>query len=114
MTTFHRYIKLSLILAPFKDCKTHPGHFEYEATETTTIHGLKCLVSEHLNESIASVALFKDHSCCEESFLDPKWCLSHCEIRGGPKDSPCAAQVFYDYFPPLTGCPILMDDSHYP
>ncbi len=109
-----RYIKLKMMLAPFKENKYYPGHFEHEVTETTTIHGLKCLIENHLDDSVNSVALFKDSSCSKESYLDPGWCLGHCGIEGGPKDALKSAEIFYDYFPLNSGCPILMDDSHIP
>ena len=51
-------------------------------------------------------------SCSKESFLDPNWCLGYCGVEGGSKSDPVLAEVFYDYFPEMNGCPILMDDSH--
>ncbi len=109
-----RYITLKMVLAPFKDNKFHPGHFEHEVTESTTIHGVKCLIENHLDDSVNSVALFSDSSCSKESYFDPGWCLGHCGIAGGTKDAPESAEVFYDYYPLNSSCPILMDDSHIP
>ena len=43
-----RFVKLQVILAPFKDYKAHPGHFEVELTDSTTIHGLKIHIQNHL------------------------------------------------------------------
>ena len=103
-----------MVLAPFKGNRKHPGHFEHEVTETTTIHGLKCVIQNHLNDSANSLALFRESSCSKESYLNPGWCLGHCGIAGGTKDAPNSAEVFYDYFPIDSGCPILMDDSHIP
>lgn len=103
-----------MVLAPFKGNLKHPGHFEHEVTETTTIHGLKCLIQNHLNDSANSLALFRESRCSKDSYLDPAWCLEHCGIAGGTKDAPNSAEVFYDYFPIANGCPILMDDSHIP
>lgn len=109
-----RYIQLKIILAPFKTTRFHPGHFEQEVTETTTVHGLRCLVETHMEDSVDSVAMFRDSSCSKEAFLDPSWCLGHCGLAGGTKDSPNPAEVFYDYFPTINRCPILMDESHIP
>jgi len=103
---------MKFTLAPFKGNTSHPAHFSQLVTETTTVHGLKCLIEDHLGDSVASVALFKDETCSKDSYLDPQWCLSHCGINGGLRDNPSTTEVFYDYLPIMNGCPILMDDSH--
>ena len=109
-----RLIKLQVILAPFKDYKSHPGHFEVELSDSTTIHGLKMHIQCHLGEAVDSVALFKEASCSRESYLVPSWCLEHCGMVGGSRLSPTSGRVFYDYMPAINDCPILMDDSHIP
>ena len=109
-----RFVKLQVILAPFKDYKSHPGHFELELTDSTTIHGLKIHVQCHLGEAVDSVALFRDASCSKESYLPPSWCLEHCGMVGGTRLVPTSGCVYYDYMPALDDCPVLMDDSHIP
>lgn len=109
-----RLIRLQLILAPFKDYKQHPGHFEIEVPDTTTINGLKIHVQCHLGEAVETVALFKEPSCSKESYLVPSWCLEHCGMVGGSRVVPTSGRVYYDYVPAVNDCPILMDDSHIP
>lgn len=109
-----RFIKLQIVLAPFKDFKTHPGHFELELMDSTTIHGLRILIQRHLGEAVDTVALFKEASCSKESFLSPSLCLEHCGMVGGSRMAPTSGSVFYDYVPAVEDCPILMDDSHIP
>ena len=109
-----RFIKLQIILAPFKDFKAHPGHFELELSDSTSIQGLKLLIQDHLGEAVNSVALFKEASCSKESYLVPSWCLEHCEMVGVSRMAPTSGCVYYDYMPAVNDCPILMDDSHIP
>ena len=111
---FSRFIKLQIILAPFKDFKAHPGHFELEVLDSTSIQGLKLLIQDHLGEAVDSVALFKEASCSKESYLVPSWCLEHCGMVGGSRMAPTSGCVYYDYMPAVNDCPILMDDSHIP
>lgn len=59
---FCRFVKLQVILAPFKDYKSHPGHFELELIDSTMIHGLKIHVQCHLGETTESVVLFREAS----------------------------------------------------
>ena len=110
----YRFIKLQVVLAPFKDYKSHPGHFELELTDCTTVHGLKLHIQDHLGEAVDTVALFREASCSKSSYLRPSWCLEHCGIVGGSRMVPTKGCVFYDYVPALDDCPILMDDSHMP
>ena len=109
-----RFVKLQIILAPFKDCKAHPAHFELELSDSTSIHGLKLLIQDHLGEAVDSVALFKEPSCSKESYLVPSWCLEHCGMVGGSRWAPTSGCVYYDYMPAVNDCPLLMDDSHIP
>ena len=107
-----RYIILKAILAPFKDIQKHPAHARLKVTESTSIHGLKQLVQEHLGEAVDSVAFFKEASCNKSSFLPPSWCLEHCGLSGGLETDPTPAVLYYDYVPLMSDCPILMNDSH--
>ena len=111
---FSRFVKLQIILAPFKDIKAHPGHFKLELSDSTSIHGLKLQIQDHLGEAVDSVALFKEASCSRESYLVPSWCLEHCGMVGGSRRVPTSGCVYYDYMPTVSDCPLLMDDSHIP
>ena len=108
----YRFILLKITLAPFKDFRSHPGHFELEVTDSTSIQALKGLINDHLGGVADSIALFKEASCSKQSYLVPSWCLQHCGMVGGPKMEPVHAKVFYDYNPPGIDCPILMSDGH--
>ena len=107
-----RFILLKITLAPFKDFRSHPGHFELEVTDSTSIQALKELINDHLGGVANSIALFKEASCSKQSYLVPSWCLQHCGMVGGSKMEPVHAKVFYDYMPPVIDCPILMSDDH--
>ncbi len=107
-----RYVNLKVTLAAFQDVKAHPGHFELEVTDSTTIHGLKETIQTHMEQTADSIALFKESSCSRASYLLPSYCLLHCGLHGGPKSAPTDAEVFYDYVPAIMDCPILMADGH--
>lgn len=107
-----RYVKLKVILAPLKDFQCHPGHFELEVTDSVTVHGLKILIKEHLENAVDSIALFKDSSCDKSSYLVPSWSLEHCGLIGGPQTEAPMVEVYYDYMPMVMDCPVLMTDSH--
>ena len=108
----HRYVKLKVILAPFKDFHHHPGHFELEVADSITVHGLGILIKEHLESAVDSVALFKDCSCDKGSYLVPSWSLERCELVGGSLSDMPVAEVFYDYMPVVMDCPILMAENY--
>ena len=110
--TLHRFIKLKVVLAPFKDTPSHPGHFEVEVSDSITVHGLKDIIQTHLEGAVESVALFREVACSKSSYLMPSWCLEDCGILGGLKTEPSTAEVFYDYVSAVMDCPILMTDSH--
>ena len=109
-----RFVKLKIILAPFKGFPPHPGHFEVDVTDSTTIHGLKMKIRTHLDDSADGIALFKEPSCSKASYLAPSLSLEECGIVGGPKLEPVNGEVFYDYMPVINDCPVLMTDSHIP
>ena len=105
---------MKVTLAPFKSLPHHPGHFEVEVTDSTTVHGLRVLIRTHLENSADSIALFKEPSCSKATYLAPSLSLEQCGITGGSKQEPVAAKVFYDYVPVIGDCPVLMADSHIP
>ena len=107
-----RFIQLKLTLAPFKDLQYHPGHFEVEVSDSTTIHGLSHLILDHLEGSVSTIALFRKPDCSKQSYLTPTLCLFHAGAIGGPRTDPPQVEVFYDYKALMNDCPILMDESH--
>ena len=85
-----------------------------EVTDSTTIHGLRTLIQTHLDDSADGIALFKEPSCTKASYLAPSLSMEQCGIVGGSKQEPVNAEVFYDYVPVVSDCPVLMTDSHIP
>ncbi len=70
------------------------------------------LIQAHLNETVTSVAIFKDSLCTKDSYLNPSWTLESCGVEGGELQyKPTTYQLYYDYIPVLMDSPLLMADN---
>ena len=106
-----RYVQLQMTLATFKHLISHPAHFTLSLTDSTSIHAIGQHIRQHLDNAVTSVAVFSDASCSRQTLLNPSKTLEDYKIVGGARHDPAYQQLFYDYIPEFTDCPILMADN---
>ena len=106
-----RYVELQMTLATFKHLLSHPAHFTLSLTDSASIQAVAQLTRQHLDNAVTSVAVFRDASCSRQTLLNPSRTLEHYGIVGGARHDPTHQQLFYDYIPEFTDCPILMADN---
>ena len=106
-----RYVELQMTLATFKHLLAHPTHFTLSLTDSSSIQAVAQHTRQHLDNAVTSVAVFRDASCSRQTLLNPSKTLEHYGIVGGAKHDPTHQQLFYDYIPEFTDCPILMADN---
>ena len=111
MSSSCRYVELQMTLATFKHLLSHPAHFTLSLTDSTSIQAVAQHTRQHLDNAVTSVAVFRDASCSRQSILNPSKTLENYGIVGGAKHDPTQQQLFYDYIPEFTDCPILMADN---
>ena len=102
-----------MTLAPFAHMPSHPGHTHFLLTDSTSIHTTRQHLLGRLGGVASSIAIFRDSTLKPSSLLPPERTLAECGVVGGARDCPRQAELYYDYRPAVTDCPLVMADHYY-
>lgn len=108
-----RFIRLSVRLIPFDSAAAHPGNFEVVLMSSSKVFSVIRMIRERVGIQSSRLEVFRSRASTEEVCLPPGSSLEECGFEGGPEETPPEAVVFYDYWLPLTDCPVLNCDHYF-
>ncbi|XP_072339927.1 uncharacterized protein [Scyliorhinus torazame] len=108
-----RYISLELHIITFDSTQSHPGHFQEVIYSHMKVSGLIGRIQERTGIASTRLRVFKDQSCSPESLLPLELSLEECGFHAGPRQSPPAGLLYYDYSIEFNDCPILNCDYYF-
>ena len=93
--------------------KNYPGHIQILVHTHIPVFGLIQIIMQQTSILTNKLAIFSDKSRSIDCRLPPENTLEEYGFRGGMRESPEEAILYYDYTVEFNDCPLLLCDHYF-
>ncbi|XP_041375999.1 uncharacterized protein LOC121388638 [Gigantopelta aegis] len=108
-----KFILLTLRLVTFDNMKNHPGHITVLVHTHIPVFGLIQIIVQQTSILSNKLAVFSDKTRSKDCRLPPENTLEEYGFRGGRREDPEEALLYYDYTVEFNDCPLLLCDHYF-